>query len=443
MSTEKGGPRVVELEEQVAVLQKELKRYQEREEKAAIRRRWTLGFTGRLLIGRDLRKSFRAWLEAKSLRDPFPADETAGALAAIVRRVIRVGVFGVVLGAIPTLMTAGFLVYQSLLMREQNVSIRDQIVQQTADTLVVRRAQLLATIYEEDCDAVVSEDAIESKADSSDRSEEVKNGSVSTEKVCRPRAHLRARQEAVLALSEIERSHDSQLDLSAANLTRLDLSNANLRGANLRGVNLSGANLNMADLCGSYLHEVNLHMTTLIKADLRGAFLYKANLRGANLSGANVVGANLRTADLREATLGKADLRDADLENADLRGSDLGSMKIGSVTRTPADADLRGADLRRAILTGADFREADLYGVNLIGADLYSAKLSSAYNLTQSQIEVTEGDPYTEIPKELRRPNHWQTEPGVLKRPVPSYVFYDGLQGFMPDGGDRYKCKSE
>ncbi len=294
-----------ELESELEQVRAELEGFREREEVAAGRRRWALGFGGRFLVGKELRKSFRAWLEAKSLGDPLPADETARVLAAIVRRVVRVGFVGAALAAIPTALTGGFLVHQSTLMKEQNDALQiqndtlgSQIDQQAADTLVVRRAQLLATIYEEDCEEVLI------KAEPADELEEGAEGDSSAEKtpsdmkeVCQQRAHPRAREEAVIAFCEIERS----------------------RGAE--------PNLRIVVLAGLYLHAANLSGVSFSFADLNGAHLARANVSDVNLMGADLSATNFSDADLSGARLDFATFSDAILNNADLSGASLTYVK--------------------------------------------------------------------------------------------------------------------
>ncbi len=362
MSEPTPGDRVAELEAENRELQAELERLRGERERAAQVVKGAGGLGTRLLLGRRLRQSFRAWLEAKSLRDPLPADETADVLAAIVRRVVRVGIIGLLVAALPGLL----LVWQSFLMREQNTAIREQnaaigtqIAQQASDTLIVRRAQLLATIYEEECEGVEAAEMAET----------------GERPVCRPKAHPRARQEAVLAFSEIERGRGERPDLRSANLATLNLPEADLHVADLRGAVLVGA-----DLSRAVLHA------DLRKADLSKADLSEADLRGANLIEAKLIGAKLFKVDLRGVFLFGADLRGAILWGAEL-----------------IEADFRGADLRGAILHAADLR-----GAVLVGTDLRGADLSKAFSLSQEQVASAKGNAKTRLPEGLKRPESWE-----------------------------------
>ena len=83
-----------------------------------------------------------------------------------------------------------------------------------------------------------------------------------------------------------------------------------------------------------------------------------------------------------------------------------------------AGADLRGAtldrgDLRGAVLIGADLRHATLHLTDLLGADLrdtrlHGADVRDALFVTQSQLNAAQGDAFTTIPPQLRRPHHWE-----------------------------------
>jgi len=109
-----------------------------------------------------------------------------------------------------------------------------------------------------------------------------------------------------------------------------------------------------------------------------------------------------RGADWRRADLRGADLRGADLRGADLRGADL------------RGADLWGAVLSNADLSGADLRWADLMGADLGRAILAGTDLSAAIYLTQSQLELADGNARTALSGPLRTPAHWSGADGDL-----------------------------
>lgn len=135
-----------------------------------------------------------------------------------------------------------------------------------------------------------------------------------------------------------------------------------------------------ADLHRVSLGHIDLHGALLQEADLHGADLHHADLRDADLEGADLHRADLTRAKLHGAELRWADLHEADLHAADLHGADL------------KEADLHRADLRGAILYEADLSAADLRGANLSGVK----------GLTAEQLQASNLDAKTRLPKDLR-----------------------------------------
>ena len=270
-----------------------------------------------------------------------------------------------VIGTLIAFGTMGLLVWQNWEMGKQREEMKaqrelfnQQLEQQRADsqrqaedTKIVRRAQLLATIY--DC---ADEQPLDAKGN--------------PPRICKPAAHPRARKEAAEAFVAIENGRGSSVNLGSADLSRVDL--------RLRGVDLIRANFYGVDLFGADLFGANLRGAYLGSANLSGAFLVNAFLVNAFLVNAVLVNANLRGASLSFANLTGADLTGADLSDADL-----------------SDADLTGASLIRADLSGADLIRADL---------------SNARNLTQDQINSANGNAETKLPEGLTHPPHWLQE---------------------------------
>jgi len=94
--------------------------------------------------------------------------------------------------------------------------------------------------------------------------------------------------------------------------------------------------------------------------------------------------------DLSETNLSDADFSDANLFGAKLSGADL------------SNAFLEGANLSYASLF-----EASLFGASLFAADLSGADLSGATGLTQTELNKTVGDEYTDLPSPLKPPANW------------------------------------
>ncbi|MCH9647810.1 MAG: pentapeptide repeat-containing protein [Deltaproteobacteria bacterium] len=371
-----------ELRKENKQLQKELTRHR-RVDRVS---RGAAGIAAKFIAGRELRQSFRSWFlaarEAEGPRD-FLGQESADLGTAITRRAIRVGIWGVLLATVPSLLTGGitggFLFWQNRLMTAQ-------LDQQTNDATIARRAELLDIIYREECveanPSKETELAQRSEGDSAGEAEALQKPSVSTpQKICTPVAHPRARQEAAIAFVKIENSREETVNLNTAKIPGTDLVEAKLSGAILSGANLKEARLRKADLTEADLREADLR-----EAILRGAILSNANLSGAILNGADLDGANLKEAKLPGADLGRANLiranlREADLSGTNLREADLGwadlreTYLIGTNLR---EADLTRANLRKANLTRANLRKASLSGAILSGAYLRGADLREA-----------------------------------------------------------------
>ena len=235
-------------------------------ERQAFRRVGWLG--AKVFIGRDLHHSFRAWAQRAASGD-FPVNESADLAAAIVRRVIRVSMIGVFAAGIPIILLswqnwelrkqsqlftrqmelqtdqhseamdaqARQIEQQALQLEKQTEQHREgietQILQmerytvqhresmdaqarqleqqktqlnsQEKDALIVRRAQLLATIY--DCE----EDGLDKKS----------TGRPGVD--CRPKANPRAREEAIRAFAQIETERGVPIKLDRATMADLEL----------------------------------------------------------------------------------------------------------------------------------------------------------------------------------------------------------------------------
>ncbi len=150
---------------------------------------------------------------------------------------------------------------------------------------------------------------------------------------------------------------------------------------------------------------------------------FRPDLGGADLGGEVLLGAVLERAVLRRADLERADLREAVLLGADLGGAVLrGANLWGADLRA---ADLAGADLRGADLGGADVRSVlAAPGINN-GGGAAKTDLSTAFGLSQDQLDSMIGDSGTLIPDHLKRPAHWEVleenpVAGTPKRPEPS-----------------------
>jgi hypothetical protein len=89
-----------------------------------------------------------------------------------------------------------------------------------------------------------------------------------------------------------------------------------------------------------------------------------------------------------------------ELERLDLRETNLAGTPL-------VRANLESAILAGASLEVANLFDANLAGANLAGANLAEAILEGARNLSQEQLEETDGDLSTQLPSHLKPPAHW------------------------------------
>ena len=105
----------------------ELQKYKTALERQKSIRGKSLAFFTHLWAGPEVSDAFKNWVSFKPIRDGLvPIEETADLAASIVKRIIRVGVITVILALIPS----AILVWQNLIMHEQNKSLIKQIEEQ-------------------------------------------------------------------------------------------------------------------------------------------------------------------------------------------------------------------------------------------------------------------------------------------------------------------------
>jgi uncharacterized protein YjbI with pentapeptide repeats/stress response protein SCP2 len=179
-----------------------------------------------------------------------------------------------------------------------------------------------------------------------------------------------------------QKTLESNLMLSEANLTKANLAGAKLIKVNLIGANLQGADLSETNLQQADLIEANLSNANLTKASFYHAILIKANLSQAKLIEANLSSANLTGANLTQAKLAKANLSYTNLSGVNLSGVNLSGANLSG-------ANLSGVNLKGINLVGSNLQSANLSGQNLSGVSLCGVNLNSA-NLSEADLTSTD-----------------------------------------------------
>lgn len=131
----------------------------------------------------------------------------------------------------------------------------------------------------------------------------------------------------------------------------------------------SRSDLEEAQLSNAYLAGARLNNANLEEVVLKSANLNRAKLQSADLQEANLSAATLQQTHLRKAYLNLADLEKANLSKADL-----------------SEADLTYANLKKAILYETNFKDADLSFADLSETDLSNTIFNGA-NLTNVKLK--------------------------------------------------------
>lgn len=266
-------PTEAETDKRIADLEAENRRLEMQRDALLLKEKVFGSIVALVLFGPRLTGSIRAWIIASTLDDPFPREEFAEVVAAILARIVRVGLVSILL-AEAVLIWQNLLIHrQNIYFREQTGEIRNQIEQQQKLSDLAQRANLVRTIY----------GRLETCADAEDADQ------------CPHREDIRTRAEAVVSFVEIERRLNRRIDLSGADLSSMFLPKLDLRGAKLidtdfrwstlDGANLEGSNLFGAIFQGASLFRACLKNSNIITANLAGAALQEANLEGAKGEG--------------------------------------------------------------------------------------------------------------------------------------------------------------
>jgi len=284
-----------------------------------------------ITAGPELNKALTAWLNTWVEEQRVDIEQSADVLAAIIRRIFKVGTVGVIMALLPTtllMMQLYLMAQQNALIEsqntffaEQNQKLERQVGAQEADVYVTRRTELVSTLNAR------------------------RRCTEADPQRCAFAASDRDRNKAFTELLALERKHHAKIDLTDVTLANLEAQRPNLAGANLTEVNLRlatfhGARLDGANATGADLTQINLESARMEKAKLVGV-----DAQGANLAGANLARADLEGADLTGALLDRADLRGTNLTDADLKDTRLQKARYDGKTRWPDGFDpaARGA----------------------------------------------------------------------------------------------------
>jgi uncharacterized protein YjbI with pentapeptide repeats len=173
----------------------------------------------------------------------------------------------------------------------------------------------------------------------------------------------------------------------------LDLSDFNLEGCDFRRFNFKGTIFRRANASFSRFSH-----STLDECDF-----YEANL-----SHTDFLSSQLNECRFRKAIANKAIFQDVYSDRSNYsRASFAESNLDGAVFE---DCDFSTANFSSANLMHSAFPYSNFDNARMFNADIYSARLGQVKNLTQQQVDLTNGDVETSLPAFVERPAQWFEE---------------------------------
>jgi len=364
-------------------LASEVLRFREAERLHKLRRRrlfhvaWNAilrAFGGRRLY-QDVLQFFRSWdhwLVSGPVQGSWPKDETYSLAAALVNRLLLIGIFGITIAAVPVLV----LLTQTLILHGQNQILSEQSNLLKLQVTQSERQNNLAAYGHT---SGLRQELYLPPSDSfGDQQHDAGDPAVVPSKQPAPnrttisRIVLMAETEPEIVVSALQTLlQDEASVVSAGALIALH----KISRRNNTQVDASGARLRRANLAGTY----DLAMTTSpstfgwTRLDLTGTLFAQADLLGADLRMADLSYASFRNANLIETNLSGALLIHTDLSHAVLNRSNLIHADLQF-------ANLNEAQLIDAIMLGASFRATNFAGANLTGANLTEAVFLTGVN---------------------------------------------------------------
>ncbi|GAA0717549.1 hypothetical protein GCM10009430_14610 [Aquimarina litoralis] len=318
--------RIQQLEKENRILQGQLDQIKQRREKKKNVGFWLLKKSSVPLLGIRLKKSINNAINEYKETNTVSVDTVSDVSSNIIWRVTRIGLFGVLITLIPSLI----LMFQTWLVINQNVLVGNQnalIEAERRSSLVFIMDNLLSDLSEELKYKGSSErnisPVLEARIASLTRAMKPykyeEDGELIDEKISPEKGQLLF---SLIRSNLADQSYREILDASDFSYTYfkdiflgrgVNLKYINLNHSNLSEVNLPAANLERAELVEANLERINLSDAILKRANFTESNLKYSELLSADLTNAKLYAADLTEADLTEATLWGTKLEDANL----------------------------------------------------------------------------------------------------------------------------------
>jgi uncharacterized protein YjbI with pentapeptide repeats len=178
--------------------------------------------------------------------------------------------------------------------------------------------------------------------------------------------------------------------------------------------------LGNSDYTGSRFDDAILTLSQIDKSIFKGASLVKADLTRVDATGSRFEDADLskavgyrasfdavilRRSNMTKSEFFRASFREAEIEDVDLSKSELGRADFTAARLDGVDfsySNLSRVVFHDAVLSEVDFEGAYTYLTRFEGVDLRAARM-----LTQAQLDQSCGDSKTRLPQDLRASASW------------------------------------
>lgn len=174
-----------------------------------------------------------------------------------------------------------------------------------------------------------------------------------------------------------------EFDLSEFNLARLNFSGFVFRNTSFRESSAIQASFSNAEL---------------IECDF-----YKSNLRESNFYNSKIIECRFRRSDLINSRFTRCTADRANFSRANLSFS------------VVDEAEFESCDFSNSILTSANFNSSNMAYSNFqdtefLDTDIYFSRFGNSKNLSQKQVDISNGDIETSLPDNIIRPLNWISE---------------------------------
>lgn len=231
----------------------------------------------RVFLGPELSVSISQWLESKKRNQDYaPIETTSNLIAAVIRRVIRVGLIAITLALIPT----ALLLWQNLIMRDQYLALITQISEQRQQTEIQQITSYFPLLLSGDRTQFLAAASYFSSTES-----------LTNEAISRLSRMLLEGEgegacsalEALARISPLGHPSDGMRihDVTSVLVPLIDYQEIPLGGIEVRDLQCAGLRLSQTSIAQLALRNSNLSNSEFSYVDMSGTSFHDSDLRGA------------------------------------------------------------------------------------------------------------------------------------------------------------------